>query len=138
MVDALARNGDMPAAERLLDRATELAAKQGGWRQGWRPWLVEPRLACCGVLLVLHTVFNQFRVLVSLPSRPTMSTNCCCATLHPLPAGLPPPVEAFGAVVAGYARQLSVGPAFAAVKRFHAAGGSPDAQVRAAAACLCT
>ena len=36
-------------------------------------------------------------------------------------------MEAYGAVVAGYARQLAVGPAVAAVKRFHASGGSPDA-----------
>jgi hypothetical protein len=44
-------------------------------------------------------------------------------------AGLPPPVEAFGAVVTGYARQLAVAPAVAVVRRFHAAGGSPDAQM---------
>lgn len=71
LVDALARNGDMAAAERMLSAATEMASKQG----------------------------------------------------------LPPPVEAFGAVVAGYSRQVAVAPAVAAVKRFHAAGGSPDAQM---------
>lgn len=38
-------------------------------------------------------------------------------------------MEAFGAVVAGYSRQVAVAPAVAAVKRFHAAGGSPDAQM---------
>lgn len=32
-------------------------------------------------------------------------------------------------MVAGYARQAAVGPAVAAVRRFHAAGGSPDAQM---------
>jgi leucine-rich PPR motif-containing protein len=69
MVDALARNGDMAAAERMLQAATDLASKQG----------------------------------------------------------LPPPLEAYGAVVAGYARQVAVGPAVAVVRRFHAAGGSPDA-----------
>lgn len=71
MVDALARNGDMGAAERMLGAATEFADSKG---------------------------------------------------LHP-------PVEAYGAVVAGYARQLAVTPAVAVVKRFHAAGGSPDAQM---------
>lgn len=30
-------------------------------------------------------------------------------------------------MVAGYARQMAVGPAVAVVRQFHAAGGSPDA-----------
>lgn len=34
LVDALARNGDMAAAERMLGAACDWAAKQGGWRQG--------------------------------------------------------------------------------------------------------
>ncbi|EFN58087.1 hypothetical protein CHLNCDRAFT_34493 [Chlorella variabilis] len=37
LVDALARNADMPAAERMLASAAELASKQGGWvREGRR------------------------------------------------------------------------------------------------------
>lgn len=43
--------------------------------------------------------------------------------------GLPPPVEAFGAVVTGYVRLKLVAPAVDAVRRFHAAGGTPDVQM---------
>lgn len=40
IVDALARNGDMPAAERLLERATDLATKQGAWWHASYCWYV--------------------------------------------------------------------------------------------------
>jgi len=43
--------------------------------------------------------------------------------------GLPPPVEAFGAVVTGYARLKLVAPAVQTVRRFNAAGGTPDVQM---------
>lgn len=41
----------------------------------------------------------------------------------------PPPVEAYGALVAGYARLQHVELAVRAVRRFHAAGGTPDEQM---------
>jgi pentatricopeptide repeat protein len=43
--------------------------------------------------------------------------------------GAPPPVEAFGAVVTGYARLKLVAPAVQTVRRFNAAGGTPDVQM---------
>ena len=114
-MDALARNGDMPAAERLLERATDLATKQGAWWHASYCWYV------LAVIAVRVPFWAHPLPVISYHHAATLSAF----------AGLPPPVEAFGAVVAGYARQLSVAPAFAAVKRFHAAGGSPDAQVGA-------
>jgi leucine-rich PPR motif-containing protein len=43
--------------------------------------------------------------------------------------GVPPPVEAHGAVVAGYVRLKLVQPAVDTVRRFHASGGTPDVQM---------
>ena len=43
--------------------------------------------------------------------------------------GLPPPREAFGAVVAGYVRLKQVSPAVQTVRKFNAAGGTPDVQM---------
>lgn len=91
VVDALARNGDMPAAERLLDRATELAAKQGGWRQGWRPWLVEPDLhavafSLCCILFSISFV-SSFPCRPAQPCQPTAAAPHCTPRLQgcPLP-----------------------------------------------------
>ena len=111
LVDALARNGDMAAAERMLERAAELADKQGRWGCEVEAWVHTGRM--CHLLL-----------------RPwALGPIPCAHNCRHLPlscAALPPPVEAYGALVAGYARTLSVGPAAAVVRRFHAAGGSPD------------
>lgn len=43
--------------------------------------------------------------------------------------GMDPPVEAFGAVVAGYVRLKMVNPAVSTVRRFHSIGGEPDVQM---------
>lgn len=43
--------------------------------------------------------------------------------------GREPPVEAYGAVVAGYVRLKLVNPAVDTVKKFHAIGGTPDLQM---------
>lgn len=116
MVDALARNGDMAAAERMLERATDLADRQGARVTG-----LEYRGGLIGGGAGRGQPASQYLPLLT-------GKGTWLPTPHPHPtAGLPPPVEAFGAVVAGYARQLAVAPAVAAVKRFHAAGGSPDA-----------
>eukprot|EP00887_Chlorella_sp_A99_P001891 scaffold18.g1891.t1 len=71
LTDALARVGDMAAAERLLKLACAFAQQQGK----------------------------------------------------------PPPLEAFGAVVTGYARQMAVHRALGAVRQFLALGGTPDGQM---------
>ena len=71
MVDAFARSGEMQAAEKMLDRTCNFAAK----------------------------------------------------------CGTEPPVEAFGAVVAGYVRLKMVNSAVQAVRKFHSVGGKPDVQM---------
>lgn len=52
-------------------------------------------------------------------------------------SGLPPPVEAYGAVVSGYVRMKLVDPAVQTVRRFNAAGGNPDIQMLDMLADLC-
>lgn len=79
MVHALARAGEMAAAESMLDTARRLAEAQG----------------------------------------------------------VPPPVEAYGAAVAGYARLRQVDAAVATVRAFHAAGGAPDVRMLDTLADLC-
>jgi leucine-rich PPR motif-containing protein len=54
-----------------------------------------------------------------------LRTACACAER----TGAAPPLEAHGAVVAGYARLKLVQPAVDAVRRFHASGGTPDVQM---------
>ena len=44
-------------------------------------------------------------------------------------AGLPPPVEAAGAVLAGYARRGDAEAALDSLQRFARAGGAPDARM---------
>lgn len=51
--------------------------------------------------------------------------NRCTPEIAPH-TGQPPPVEAYGALVAGYARLRQAQPALGAVRRYHAAGGAPD------------
>lgn len=51
--------------------------------------------------------------------------------------GHPPPVEAYGALVAGYARLRQVRAAVGAVRRYHGAGGSPDVRMLRALADVC-
>jgi hypothetical protein len=50
---------------------------------------------------------------------------------------MPPPVEAYGAVVAGYARLRQVDAAVATVRAFHAVGGAPDVRMLDTLADLC-
>ncbi|KAL6776178.1 TCB1 [Auxenochlorella protothecoides x Auxenochlorella symbiontica] len=52
-------------------------------------------------------------------------------------AGRPPPVEGYGALVAGHARARDVRGAVALVRAFHAGGGRPDAQMLDTLATLC-
>ncbi len=52
-------------------------------------------------------------------------------------AGQSPPVEAFGALVAGYARMRQVEAAVDAVRRYHAAGGAPDVHMLRSLADVC-
>ena len=44
-------------------------------------------------------------------------------------AGLPPPLEAYGALVAGYARRKDADMALSALQDFFELGGEPDAQM---------
>ena len=113
-VDALARAGDMPAAERLLTAACSFAKTQGeelAWGgQGGDGYAVED---------LYRMGYREAGHQLNLPS----------CVRPPLPAGLPPPVEGFGALVSGYARLREVAPAMDAVKRFHSMGGTPDVQM---------
>ena len=43
--------------------------------------------------------------------------------------GLPPPLEAYGALVAGYARRKDADMALSALQDFFELGGQPDAQM---------
>ena len=56
----------------------------------------------------------------------------CCFS-----AGQLAPVEAFGALVQGYARLRQVDAAVDAVRRYHAAGGVPDVRMLRALADVC-
>lgn len=51
--------------------------------------------------------------------------------------GEPPPLEAYGALVAGYSRLRLVEQAVGAVRRYHAAGGSPDVRMLQSLADVC-
>lgn len=44
-------------------------------------------------------------------------------------AGLPPPLEAYGALIAGYARRKDADMALSALQDFFELGGQPDAQM---------
>lgn len=116
LVDAMSRSGDMESAERILKLACDFAEQQGG--AGGASWASPPCAEQC---------------LLGRALSPSAAGPVQAAEEEALPgphcAGRPPPLEAFGAVVTGYARQMAVHRALATVRRFLALGGSPDLQM---------
>lgn len=70
-----------------------------------------------------NAMVNAFSMAGDMGAAENMLTKACEFATR---VGLSPPVEAFGAVVTGYARLKLVAPAVQIVRRFNAAGGTPD------------
>lgn len=73
-----------------------------------------------------NAMVNAFAMAGDMGAAENMLTKACEFANR---VGVPPPVEAFGAVVTGYARLKLVAPAVQIVRRFNAAGGTPDVQM---------
>jgi len=72
---------------------------------------------------VYNAMADVFARVGEMEAAEKMLASSCAFARH---RGLPPPVEAFGAVVTGYVKLKQVNHAVDAVRRFHSAGGTPD------------
>jgi pentatricopeptide repeat protein len=130
-INALARAGRMEAALRVLQRSDE-AARQAGAR-GFRVSRVEPvagqipntLVRCGGASWPAHlrewpTNLNTTNLLPPPLQLIDILIGCVVFT------GEQPSVQAYGAIVAGFARQRDANAALDIFKHFIAAGGAPD------------
>lgn len=69
------------------------------------------------------------QVTVYFTLNPAESVICNALVRLSCGVGYKLPAEAYGAVIAGYARLRDVDGALATLRAFHAAGGAPDAQM---------
>lgn len=82
-------------------------------------WTVKA-VGCLTPCKVLDHQINPILALLLYGHEPV---GCC------IPAGQPPPIEAYGAVIEGYAKQQDADAALAVLKAFFLLGGEADSRM---------